>query len=564
MDIVQCRLGYIYSNRSRGCICSTRAPSNVSSASFTCNIRSGTACIKRGYWFGHIDSTELYSIAFCFTDQCIEECNQTSNCPDGFCKLPLHEEMQCKDGHAGPYCSICSSDTIVGFDGIRCIPRSHCHAWNVVLLTVLFLITWVAIIVLFVISLKLDLRIGCHYLYSFIYYFSVAPYILRSVHQPVLEEYVNVISGMIQLHPRALGYLPLCSIPGLNHIQHAALNYINPLLMIATLVVTVQLAKRYKVFYVSHNSSLYGLCTVVLLTFTSLNETSLTIIRPVVLSTKNFVFTQPNITYFDRTKHLPYALAAIMVEVFFLIPFTCLLLFSPYLSRWINFVRIKPILDNFQNCFHDNMRGMGGFYFLGRLVFAILKLPSLDTKIVTLLISVLMLFVIATLQPYKTRILNYIDGFMLLNLTVLQTVVYISWAKALHTVAVVMIYILVTLASSYGVALLLLCVLRLLWRRGKCMCMKPEALKELIVQFKEKYLTKKPHDADDDDLTSYIHGGRRMLVRKYNASQFRDSILGLLPSDDDLPSHEVITNYSSTVNRDAVPSTPTSSVVSIN
>ena len=569
VNITQCPLGYTYNEDDQHCVC-------INSVSeITCVKRFGKVCIKEGYWYGYVgrddNDNDLYSAEFCSSNQCKKCSTDSPICSSGFCLLPPKEEDQCENGYAGPYCSICSLDAVLGYEGILCIPRAQCHAWSKVLLVTLYVIFWVTIIVLFIGLLKLGLHIRCDYLYSYIYYFGAVPNVLKSIHQPVLEGYVNIISGMIQLNPRFLGYLPLCFIPHLSHIQYAALSYINPFLMIATLLITTQLAKRYKMFYLSKNSSLYGLCTVLLLTFASLNEASLAILRPIVLSKKAFVFTQPNITYFDCTHHLPYAIMAILIEVFFLIPFTFLLLFSPCLSRWINFVRIKPILDNFQSCFHDNMRGMGGFYFLGRLIFMFVSLmqPHSPYKESTnILIAVLMLFVITILQPYKNKALNYLDGFMLLNLVVLQILVFYSWDsqdKGLYYSSIVVIYILILLASLYGAVLLVVCSLLLLWKRGRCWYMKPEALRELMTQLKDKYLMKKSYEPISMDGI--------LLTKKYDGSKYRDSVLGLLHDDDDdnrsisgTPTKLQMRRWKAleTVDEeDARHSLPTSSVVSI-
>ena len=539
LTIEECYLGFVYDENLHKCTCNSEYATN---RLLICHERKGYACIQSGYWYGWAHSG--YVLHSCSEEYCdVNRCNDDV-CPSGYCELPKYrydQDQQCVENHGGPLCTSCNTDSVFTFDAMRCVPTDSCKTWNIVLLALFYIFIWLVIIAIFYGSLKIDFRVGSGYLYAFIYYFSVVPHVVSKI--PPLKVWTALYSNALQLEPSPLGFLPLCSFQGLNHISHELLHYISPLIIVIALIIIVILARRCKILSLPDHSPEHGLCTIILLTFTSLNETSMNILRSVKFPFGTIVYIQPNMEYFSVKEHLPYALVALLVQIIFLIPFTCLLLFAPFLSRWFNFIRIKPMLDNFQYCYRDNMRWMAGIYFLARLLFLVCVLTDqLVLQNAALLISLSLLFIITMLQPYHEQHLNYIDGLLLFNLTIILYLVS-DLNGPLRMISVIIIYVLVILATLYGFGLLIAGIFKILWKHEKCLYLKPINVKKYL---KDRLAMKKKDSTDfqliiNDELSS----ANRCL---YNPHRFRDSILDILPSDSisSSPSYQSLSEQNNT------------------
>ena len=94
-----------------------------------------------------------------------------------------------------------------------------------------------------------------------------------------------------------------------------------------------------------------------------------------------------------------------------------ILLFEPYVNRWINFTRIKPILDQFQGCYRDKCRWFAGVYLLSRQIILIIVVINFANNYLALYLLTSLCVIIALLhyhvRPYKSGVLNKFDGFIL-------------------------------------------------------------------------------------------------------------------------------------------------------
>ena len=551
IDIVQCYMGFVHDEMLDRCECD---PLYIKNDAIACDIINGIVCVKDGYWYGTADRTnedEVYALDNCYDcDLRNYNSNDNSICKKDYHELPLllsDQDDQCQYHRGGPFCYLCNHQSVFTYDAIRCVPRSSCQPWHVPILGVLYVCSWVLIITIFFFSLKLDFRIGTGYLYGILNYFTVIRYVAANEYKP-LDILTNIIGSTIQLNPSPLGYLPLCSqYINLSRLEYEALHYINPLIMLVALFVIVKLAKWFKCFSLPHHSPEYGFCTIILLLFTSINDTSLSILRSYRYGslTGTYVYIQPDVHYFDYSKHLPFAVIAILAEILFLVPFTLLLLLSPLLSKWINLIRIKPILDNFQYCFKDNMRWMAGFYFSGSLIFFMLNVISPINVVaildISFLLNLLMLSFMSIVQPYKKQHLNYIDSLLLLNI-----VINVYFVRVLHTTPrskttylkaiEIITYILVISAIIYTIVVIIKGIKQTLTKLDihvSCGRLR-HAKQKLSNVFKRK------EDAQELPTQQFVIGEGK--VRMFYPKKFRDSIFEVISDEDE--AHQLTTSYS--------------------
>ena len=144
----------------------------------------------------------------------------------------------------------------------------------------------------------------------------------------------------------------------------------------------------------------------------------------------NYLYSNADIAYF-KDKHLPYALAAIVIFfVFITLPVVLLLL---YPMRWfqqclthlrLNHELLRTFMDSFQGCYKDGTNGtrdcryFAAVFLLVRIILFIaytLTLTALFYSVATTILIVLAVLIV-TVQPYKRRyaMYNKLDAIMAL------------------------------------------------------------------------------------------------------------------------------------------------------
>ena len=124
----------------------------------------------------------------------------------------------------------------------------------------------------------------------------------------------------------------------------------------------------------------------------------------------------PDIEYFQG-RHLAYGIVALLCIVSIVIGLPLLLTFEPILNRKFNFVKVKPLLDQFQGCYKDKYRCFAGYYMICRLVvITIVIANSSNDFAINYIVSVacgIIALLHLTVKPYNNKMLNKFDGVIL-------------------------------------------------------------------------------------------------------------------------------------------------------
>ena len=421
LNITPCPVGYVYSKKTHKCEC-------FGSEQVYC--RGNITCIKYGYWFGQAHNTS--TIANCPNNLCnysngdcpTEPCN---NVFQSFCKLPkLDPDKLCDSNRGGIMCSSCKPRFQFTFDALECVPAKSCNAGNTILLVFLLFVFWTVLVLALLLVLKLKLRLGSGHLYCLIYYYGVLPYLTNNTY-PFLTFMVYTFGGFIQVEPRFLGLIEKCFAPGWNNIQHSILRYIHPLFISIVMLLIIGVTRCCPRFATisKQNYGVRALCILLYLSFTSLTETSLSILNFIRFENVLGVYVkiEPTIPYFHPSGHLPYALVAIFIQVFIVIPFLFMLLFSPCLARIprVNLTRIKPFLDEYQACYKTEYRWFAGYYLVCRqfvFIFSLIDLGEFGSIFFLQILSILILVIHTAVQPYRSKWLNILDTVFLADLAI--------------------------------------------------------------------------------------------------------------------------------------------------
>ena len=159
------------------------------------------------------------------------------------------------------------------------------------------------------------------------------------------------------------------------------------------------------------------ICLLILLSYTSLASASLQLLRPLYFADVNgaYVYSSPSIKYFTG-RHIPYGIIALLCGLFIVIGLPLLLLLEPFLKRKVNFIKIKPLLDQYQESYKDQYHWFAAYYLICRLVIiAIVYASNFISALYYLQAACVIIVTIHVwIKPYKIEILNVLDGEILL------------------------------------------------------------------------------------------------------------------------------------------------------
>jgi len=147
-------------------------------------------------------------------------------------------------------------------------------------------------------------------------------------------------------------------------------------------------------------------------------STSLLLMRPLKFDgiDKVYTYLSPDIKYFDG-HHLAYGIVALLCTVTIVIGLPLLLTLEPFLNHKINFIKIKPLLDQFQGCYKDKFRSFAGYYMVCRLLIITIVIVNSSNDFIAsymlIVVSAIIALIHLTVKPYNIEILNKFDGIVL-------------------------------------------------------------------------------------------------------------------------------------------------------
>ena len=371
-----------------------------------------SSMIKRRYWFGTV--TGKPTVVFCPINYCNFTCCETSN---GYYQLSPVRDNQCRSHRSGIACGSCEEGYTLSFDSIECLDLNECTTGQTILVLALILLYWIVIIVA-VFSL-MHFKVGIGYLYAITYYYSVVDLLLNQ-NSSVLNTTINIIASTAKIIPQYLG--KFCFIKNMSGIDQQFIHYIHPVAVSLFLAMITILARRSRrlASFIS-KGIIHVICYLLLLSYTSVATTSLLLMRPLIFHDVDKVYTyvSPNIEYLHG-RHLAYAIVAMLFTILIVIGLPLLLGLEPFLNSKINFVKIKPLLDQFQGCYKDKYRCFAAYYMICRLVIITIIIANsfnnfvIQYSLITVCVITYLIHLI--LKPYSNPLLNDFDGAILLLL----------------------------------------------------------------------------------------------------------------------------------------------------
>ena len=371
-----------------------------------------SSTIKRGYWFGSV--TGKPTVTFCPINYCNFTCCETSN---GYYHLSPVRDNQCISHRSGTACGSCTQGYTLSFDSPECVNVDSCTAGQTILVILLTMIYWIVMVTLVFTMMYYKVEIG--YLYSITYYYSIVDILLSQNLQASRELYltVSIISSFSKITPQFLG--ELCLTTGMSGIDQQFIHYIHPLAVIMILVIITFLARTYRrISAIISRGIIHVICLLLLLSYTSIASTSLLLMRSLTFHgiDKVYTYLSPDIEYFYG-RHLVYGIVAFLCTVTSVLSLPLLLTLEPFLNRKINFIKIKPLMDQFQGCYKDKYRCFAGYYMICRLLIITIVIANSSNEFVANYLLTIICGIIdlihVTVKPYNKKILNKFDSIIL-------------------------------------------------------------------------------------------------------------------------------------------------------
>ena len=372
----------------------------------------GYSTIKRGYWFGNV--TGLPTVSICPINYCNFTCCETSN---GYYQLSPLRDNQCRSHRTGIACGNCIDGYTLPFDSPECVNTDTCTTGQAILVISLTVIFWIIMVILVFAMMYYKVEIG--WLYSITYYYSVVDILLSQNLQTSRGLYltVSIMSSFSKIKPQFLG--ELCLTTGMSGIDQQFIHYIHPSAVIIFLLMIIALARRSrKISTIVSRGIIHVICLLLLISFTSIAFTSISLMGPLKFHDIDAVYTylSPDIKYFNG-RHLAYGIVALLWTASIVIGLPLLLMLEPFLNHKLNFVKIKPLLDQFQSCYKDKYRFFAGYYMICRLLLIIIIIinPLFEFVVNYLLIAICFMIALIHLmvKPYNNETLNKMDAIVL-------------------------------------------------------------------------------------------------------------------------------------------------------
>ena len=469
VELSQCHLGFQYSSQK----CECYDTKNIISCS------GSNSTIKRGYWFGSVNGKQ--TITTCPNDYCNFTCCEINN---GIYHLSPVRTNQCKPHRSGAACGNCEKGYTLSFDSPECIEVNKCTIGQTVLVTALSFLYWITVIV--TVFIMMHFKVSIASLYAIIYYYSVADIFLRqaSFSSNGLYTAINILSSLAKLTPQFLGQL--CLAINMSGIDQQFIHYVHPIVVLLILVLISMLARRSrKISLFISRGIIHFICFLLLLSYTSVTTTSLLLMRSLKFIGINEVYTylSPDVEYFHG-RHLAYVIVAMMFTILFVISLPLILLLEPFLNSKINFVKIKPFLDQFQGGYKDKYRYFAAYYLICRIVIIVLVIVRSSDDLIThyMLITAcaLMALIHLIVRPYADKIYNMFDGIILQLIVIMSVLPIIDFVENYDEILVAVVAYLCIISP------LVAYITMILWINKNRI---QDVIKSLIIKHLHKYNT---------------------------------------------------------------------------
>ena len=412
-----CPYGYALGKKDRnyGCQCGKL----LRSKNFDCDINDEG--VRRPYtdvWVGVVSNgTETGGSS---------SIGYSSDCPVLYCNENHLVDIQnastiCRSDRVGILCGQCPEglSTVIGSSVCK-----KCSNWWLFLIPLFALAGIVLVCLLFLLRLTVATgTINGLILFANIYNLSIH-HLLEIKSTVWLSIFINLLNLKLGV--------PLCLYNGLTSLFSTYLSFVVPIYLWLIVAILILLSRRFQaIARLTHRSAIPVVATIIHLSFSKLLSFVGNSLAVIYLNVEDFQGKASirSVWYFDGSVkylsggHAGLFLLSLISLLFFLLPYTVFLTGIRWFARFKFTNHVKPFVDAFCAPYKDRWR----FWFGARLwlliIFYIWSVSLRNYVYVLTLIKAVSLLLFTVVQvaimPYKNILINYLDIFFLVDLTLL-------------------------------------------------------------------------------------------------------------------------------------------------
>ena len=397
VTLENCSFGF-FLNSNRKCLCDQDLPSLT-----ICDQQKFQLNIPLNMWLGDSPTGE-FAYASCILDYCkvgnkiISDGDIDSQCQPGY-------------NRSGLLCATCVSNTSVVFGSNAC--RKCSNAW------LAFIIVFASVGIVLVLAISfLGFSISEGYLNSLLFYCNVTSF-YSSFFAP--NSSIRFGFSLVKFIDLSLGF-ELCFYDGMDTLAKVGIQLLFPAYLFLIMIVIIILANCSSKISNAGFSAAKTFSTLLLLCYTSVGATCIQIVAGKTINGINgtFWYADPIIPY-GQGFHGFLVFVAVVLILFYILPFSIALLLPPLILRTRLSIMLKPLLDAFWNPFKPKFRFWLGLRAILRIIplsFALLISPPANSFWLVIFLVALLLFH-GYFQPFEGKLQNFLDEFFLLNLLLL-------------------------------------------------------------------------------------------------------------------------------------------------
>ena len=425
VTLLPCPPGFKLSNLTTQCECNPL----LKDRGLSCNISGAIPLVQR-------TKTVWISIHPNRNDTILHD-----NCPLDYCKptsfwLQLeHPDEQCAYKHSGLLCGRCKSNLSLAIGTSQCLECTNIH------LTLLLPFALAGLmLVLFLIVCNVTVSMGT--INGLIFYANIVrvnhAFFYKTPTTSALKVPQNVLAVFIAWLNLDLG-IETCFFHGMDAYIQTWLQFAFPFYIWMIVGVVIYLSRHSTtIVKLVGSSAVSVLATLFLLSYTKLQRTVITAFSFTYLQNYHengrslAVWLYDGNIPFLQGKHTALFLMALAVTVFFILPFTLLLLFAPCIQasnhslfKWLK-RKLWPLLDAYQAPYKDKFRFWTALMLVVRSILLVgyglnvLGDPDINHLLTVTVLSILQCSSWVTGIVYKTTALSILEASSILNLLILS------------------------------------------------------------------------------------------------------------------------------------------------
>ena len=459
--LTQCPPGYVWEEQSWSCICSALSNEGYWGI-IGCDDNKTLGLLSPGLWVGYIidhnrehekESEKTLFTSYCPLDYC-KTFNEGFGFGGKFRELTSHplkkmlEEQICAKNRYGTLCGQCVNGTSVFYNSnsYQCKQEKLCK-YGLLLYAIADLLP---VTIMFVLLLAFNVSLTSGTAYSVIFMIQQLQVLeitgrgaIQFKHYGFILEGANFVYSTINMEFFNIDSLSFCLWSGAQTLDILAMKYVSVLFAMSLVFLFFvfmnkcsSLCKKYRCK--SRYSVVHGLTAFLVICYSITTRVTFNILNKGIAYGKGskpthaLVFLDGETRYFHGN-HIKYAIPAILFLVFVIIPPPLILLCDPILLKiedklcysrqpWTKIrIKIKPLMDSFQNCFKDDMRWCAGLFFLYHSAILLQLLISQDIIHYYFLDEgslILFLTAQSILQPFQHKRHNIIASLCFCNLAI--------------------------------------------------------------------------------------------------------------------------------------------------